>query len=198
MAVADLDVVLRQAVRRLVTGVAVLTVWHGDVAHGTTVSSVAAISREPLLIGACLRAESGLVEVIDQARCFAVNVLSTRQSALAGWFADPGRPPGLAQFDHLEWEQDAFSGAPWISGSLASLGCHLTTKIPAGDHNLLLGTVVTARTGEGAPLLHFTGRLHDGMLRILPREATHPSGPGTAQQKEEGLRDALSAQGSRF
>jgi flavin reductase (DIM6/NTAB) family NADH-FMN oxidoreductase RutF len=174
MTPADLNVVLRQAVRRLATGVAVLTVWHGDVVHGTTVSSVAAISRDPLLIGVCLREESGLTEVFGEARRFAANVLSTRQSALAGWFADPARPRGLAQFDHLEWEPDAFSGAPWISGSLASIGCHLTATIPAGDHNLLLGKVVTARTGEGAPLLHFTGRLHDGMLRILPREVTHP------------------------
>jgi flavin reductase (DIM6/NTAB) family NADH-FMN oxidoreductase RutF len=175
MMAADLDVSLRRAVRRLATGVAVVTVWHGDDVHGTTVSSVFSVSREPLLIGVCLRSVSGLAEVIDQARCFAVNVLSTRQSAVADWFADPGRPQGLAQFDHVEWEPDAFSGAPWINGSLASLGCHLTTTIPAGDHNLLLGNVVTARTGEGAPLLHFTGRLHDGMLRALPREreATH-------------------------
>jgi len=183
MTAVDLNVVLRQAVRRLATGVAVLTAWHGDVVHGTTVSSLAAISREPLLIGVCLREGSGLTEVIGEARCFAVNVLSTRQSALAGWFADPGRPRGLAQFDHLEWEPDAFSGAPWISGSLASLGCHLTATIPVGDHNLLLGMVVTARNGEGGPLLHFTGRLHDGMLRILPREATHPPGRAAALRR---------------
>lgn len=174
MTPADLTVVLRQAVRRLATSVAVLTVWHDDVASGTTVSSVIAISRDPLLIGVCLRTESGLTELFGQARRFAVNVLSTRQSPLAGWFADPARPRGLAQFDQVDWEPDAFSGAPWISGSLASLGCHLTATIPAGDHNLLLGKVVTARTGEGAPLLHFTGQLHDGMLRILPREVTHP------------------------
>ena len=56
MTAADLDVMLRQAVRRLVTGVAVVTVWHGDDVHGTTVSSVCSVSREPLLIGVCLRA----------------------------------------------------------------------------------------------------------------------------------------------
>jgi flavin reductase (DIM6/NTAB) family NADH-FMN oxidoreductase RutF len=193
MTTADLNVVLRQAVRRLATGVAVLTVWHGDAVHGTTVSSVAAISRDPLLIGVGLRGESDLTEVIGEARRFAVNVLSTRQSALAGWFADPARPRGLAQFDHLEWEPDAFSGAPWINGSLASIGCHLTATVPAGDHNLLLGKVVTARTGEGAPLLHFTGRLHDGMLRILPREVTHPPIRAGAGQvvEETGRRRAV-------
>src|SRR5580693_4612014 len=85
MMAADLDVSLRRAVRRLATGVAVVTVWHGDDVHGTTVSSVFSVSREPLLIGVCLRLVSGLAEVIDQARCFAVNVLSTRQSAVADW-----------------------------------------------------------------------------------------------------------------
>ncbi len=176
MMAAELDVMLRQAVRRLTTGVAVLTVWHGDLVHGTTVSSVAAVSREPLLVGVCLRERSGITRAIGQARRFAVNVLSTRQAALAGWFADPGRPHGLAQFDHLEWEPDAFSGAPWIRGSLASLGCHLTATVPAGDHNVLLGEVVTARNEEGGPLLHYAGRLHDGTLRTLPREATHSPG----------------------
>jgi flavin reductase (DIM6/NTAB) family NADH-FMN oxidoreductase RutF len=176
MTTNDLDVTLRQAARRLATGVAVVTVWHGDLVHGTTVSSVAAVSREPLLLGVCLREESGMTRAIAGAGRFAVNVLSTGQAALAGWFADPGRPQGLTQFDHLEWESDAFSGAPWIRGSLASLGCHLTATVPAGDHHLLLGKVVTARDGEGAPLLHFAGRLHDGMLRVLPREATPPPG----------------------
>lgn len=169
MTATDLDVPLRQAVRRLATGVAVVTVWHGDVVHGTTVSSVAAVSREPLLLGVCLRAESSTTRAITAAGRFALNVLSTRQPALAGWFADPARPRGLAQFDHLDWEPDPFSGAPWIRGSLASLGCHLTANVPAGDHDLLLGTVVTARDGEGSPLLHFAGRLHDGTLRVLPR-----------------------------
>lgn len=174
MTPADLNFLRHQAVRRFTTGVAVLTIWHGDVVQGTTVSSVVTISREPLLIGVCLRGESGITEVFDAAGRFAVNVLSARQSMLAGWFADPARPRGLAQFDLVEWEPDPFSGAPWISGSLASIGCRLVATIPAGDHNLLLGEVVTARTTDGAPLLHFAGRLHDGMLRILPREATHP------------------------
>lgn len=169
MTAADLNLSLRQAVRRLATGVAVVTVWHGDLVHGTTVSSVAALSREPVLLGVCLREESATTRFMAAAGRFAVNVLSSRQTALAGWFADPARPHGLAQFDQVEWEPDPFSGAPWIRGSLASLGCHLTTTVPAGDHNLLLGKVVTARDGEGGPLLHFAGRLHDGTLHSLGR-----------------------------
>lgn len=174
MTAADLGTPLRQAVRRLTTGVTVLTVWRGDVVHGSTISSVSALSREPLLIGACLRRESGLAEIIGAARLFAVNVLSARQAAIATRFADPARPRGWALFDGVEWEPDPFSGAPWIGGSLASLGCHLVRTVPAGDHNLLLAEVVTARDGDGSPLLHFTGRLHDGALHPLPRETREP------------------------
>lgn len=173
---ADLDTRRHQAIRRFTTGVAVLTVWHGETAHGATVSSVSMLSKEPLLIGASLRIGSAFTDVADVSGRFALNILSGRQAALAGWFATPERPHGLAQFDHLEWEADVFSGAPWLAGSLGCAGCRLAAVIPTGDHDLLVGEVITARTGKGAPLLHFTGRLHEGMLRVLPRDETHPAG----------------------
>ena len=179
ISVGELSALRHQAVRRFTTGVAVLTVWHGERAHGATVSSVSTLSKDPLLIGASLRKGSAFTEVVEVAGRFALNVLSGRQAALAGWFAGPQRPYGLAQFDHLDWEPDTFSGAPWINGSLASVGCRVTGIVPTGDHDLLLAEVITARAGEGTPLLHFTGRLHEGMLRVLPREETHPApGPG--------------------
>jgi flavin reductase (DIM6/NTAB) family NADH-FMN oxidoreductase RutF len=183
MLAAELDTLRHQAARRFVTGVAVLTVWHGETAHGTTVSSVTTLSKVPLLIGASLRSGSAFTEVVSTAGRFALNVLSGRQVALAGWFARPERPHGLAQFDHLDWEPDAFSGAPWIDGSLASVGCRVTAVIPVGDHDLILAEVITARANHGAPLLHFAGRLHEGMLRALSRDETHPfSGQAAARR----------------
>lgn len=184
MLAAELDTLRHQAVRRFATGVAVLTVWHGETAHGTTVSSVTTLSKVPLLIGASLRSGSVFTEVVGTAGRFALNVLSGRQAALAGWFARPERPYDLTQFDHLNWEPDAFSGAPWIDGSLASVGCRVTAVIPTGDHDLLLAEVITARANDGAPLLHFTGRLHEGMLRALSHDETHPSsGQASARRR---------------
>lgn len=177
---ANLDLQRHQAFRRFATGVAVLTVWHGETAHGATVSSVSTLSKEPLLIGASMRSGSAFTEVVGVARRFAVNVLSDRQGALAGWFATPERPYGLAQFEHLDWEPDAFSGAPWIDGSLASAGCWVTAIIPIGDHDLILAEVITARLRDGAPLLNFSGRLHEGKLHLLSLDETRPAvGPPT-------------------
>jgi flavin reductase (DIM6/NTAB) family NADH-FMN oxidoreductase RutF len=166
----------RQALRQIASGVAVLTYWSGDEAHGTTVSSVTSVSRDPLLIGACLRRDSRFAQLVaTPGQRFAVNVLGADQARLASWFADPSRPAGLVQFDYVDWEPDVFSGAPMITGSLARLGCQLTASFPAGDHDVLVAQVVTGTVGSGPPLLSFAGQLHDGVLRTLPARPAHPA-----------------------
>jgi len=167
----------RQALRRFASGVAVLTYLEGDEAHGTTVSSVTAVSRDPLLIGACLRQGSQFARLVaTEGQRFAVNVLDARQAVVAGWFANGDRPPGLAQFDAVDWKPDGYSGAPLISGSLAWLSCRLVNRVGAGDHLVLLAEGVDGVIGDGTPLLSFAGQLHDPTLRSLPRGPAGPAG----------------------
>ncbi|MGQ0838325.1 flavin reductase family protein [Actinokineospora sp.] len=178
----------RSALRKLASGVAVLTFRAGDRAHAATVSSVSAVSRQPLLLATCLRRGSVFAELVRTPGArFAVNILSAEQAALASWFADPNRPRGLAQFDCVAWMPDSFSTAPLIKGSLAGLGCQLRSCEPAGDHYLLVAEGLTAVLGEGDPLLSFAGQLHDGTLRSLPERQAHPdSVPARPKSTEEG------------
>jgi flavin reductase (DIM6/NTAB) family NADH-FMN oxidoreductase RutF len=176
MVVEDISQQRRRAVRQVASGVAVLTFWYGTDAHGTTVSAVTAVSRDPLLVGVCLQRDSLFARLVGSTgQRFGINVLGAPQAHLASWFADPQRPPGLAQFDYLDWEPDTFSGAPLITGSLARLGCRLTDCIEAGDHHLLMAEVMSGVAGDGAPLLSFAGQLHDGLLRSLPARQAHPA-----------------------
>jgi flavin reductase len=176
MIVDDIVQRRRRALRQVASGVAVLTFWYGKDAHGTTVSAVTAVSREPLLVGVCLRRDSLFAQLVSSgSQRFGINVLSAPQANLASWFADPQRPPGLAQFDYLDWEPDTFSGAPLITGSLARLGCRLTNWFEAGDHHLLVAEVMSGAPGDGTPLLSFAGQLHDGLLRSLPDRQAHPA-----------------------
>jgi flavin reductase (DIM6/NTAB) family NADH-FMN oxidoreductase RutF len=176
MILEDLEQRRRQALRQLASGVAVLTFWYGNDAHGTTVSAVTAVSRDPLLVGVCLHRDSLFARLVcSTGQRFGINLLSAPQANLASWFADPQRPPGLAQFDYLDWEPDTFSGAPLITGSLARLGCRLTDWIETGDHYLLVAEVMSGAAGEGTPLLSFAGQLHDGLLRSLPGRQAHPA-----------------------
>lgn len=165
MPTTDVDREHRRALRQFTSGVAVLTLADPAGAHGATVSALVAASRDPLLIGTCLSPRSSFLRRVRDRLWFSVNVLTSRQAVLARWFADPERPAGDAQFANVEWHTDPVSGAPLLAGSLSHLTCRLTQCQPAGDHDLLLAAVVAGRTGAGAPLLSFGGRLCDELVR---------------------------------
>jgi flavin reductase (DIM6/NTAB) family NADH-FMN oxidoreductase RutF len=154
----------RAALRRIASGVGVLTVRSGPDLHGTTVSSLTAVSRDPLLVGLCLVHDSMGLALLKACRTFAINVLDTTQTMTARWFADSRRPRGRAQFDRVEWEPDPSSGAPLIDGALAWLSCRLVANVEAGDHELLVAEVVGGSAREGQPLLSFAGQLHQVAL----------------------------------
>lgn len=156
----DKIAIARRALRRVASGVTVLTVNHDGQLHGATVSSVVAISRQPIVLGAGLRPASMLMRLVEKEAYFSINVLGTGQAWLAARFADPARPPGAAQFDGLSWVPDEHTGAPLIQGCIAHISCRLTEARRVGDHDLLLAAVVGGRPQTGEPLLSFAGQLH--------------------------------------
>ncbi|MBB1253521.1 flavin reductase family protein [Streptomyces alkaliterrae] len=161
--------------RSIASGVAVLTARSGERLHGTTVSTLTSVSRDPLIVGVCLRPGSVLAELAQQEGRFAVNVLGSEQAALARWFADSARPKGRAQFDGLDWSpgaDHADGGAPLLGGAVAHLSCRLAGCVPVGDHEVLLGRVVAAAAQGGEPLLSYAGGLHAPVLREPPPDGT--------------------------
>ena len=168
----------RAAVRRLPTGVTVLTVVQGGRVHGTTASAVTAASSEPLLICVCLRNGSTFAELAAKSHRFAVNVLSGRQAPIADWFAHPGRPAGYGQFAPVDWAPDPVSAAPLLRGALAWLDCRPTCSYPAGDHSILLAEVLGGASGTGDPLLSFDRGLHGAELLTVSRRNRAAAAPG--------------------
>ena len=160
----------RRALRQFASGVAVLTLADERGAHGTTVSALAAVSREPLLIGVCLSRSSSFFRRVRDRQWFSVNVLNTEQALLARWFASPDRPLGSAQFDGIRCRTDPTTDAPLINGSLSYLTCRLSRCLRAGDHFFLLATVTSGETGVGSPLLSFAGALHGGSPYALSND----------------------------
>jgi flavin reductase (DIM6/NTAB) family NADH-FMN oxidoreductase RutF len=47
-----------------------------------------------------------------------------------------------------------------VGGALATLECRTEQRIPAGDHTLVIGRVLTAHvpSADGGPLTYFRGR----------------------------------------
>ncbi|HEV2779910.1 MAG TPA: flavin reductase family protein [Actinophytocola sp.] len=153
-----------QAGLRFATGVSVITVGSGERVHGTTVSAFTVVSRCPALVSLCLRTSSGLAEFLIDHRHFAVNILSREQSRLARHFANPARGQGPDQFTGVAWTPGFDAGVPLLDRAVCWLWCQFRRVVPAGDHQLVLAGVTAAKTGTGAPLLYYAGRLHPGAI----------------------------------
>ena len=158
----------RRALYHLASPVSVLTVSHAGHLHGSTASTATLVSRDPLLLGVSLRANSVFLKLALAEGRFAANVLGAHQADLARHFASGDRPDGAGQFAGTEWTRASYGGAPLLSGALAHYTCRVHGSYPLGDSVVLLGRVVRATAGEGSPLLSYSGGLFAGSLCPAP------------------------------
>ncbi|MFC7303882.1 flavin reductase family protein [Streptomyces monticola] len=128
--------------------VTVVTTTEDGSPHGATVSAFASLSLRPPMVSVALDRGSGLLARILATGRFGVNVLGAQQAPLALRFAR--RPAD--RFTGIRWEYD--HGLPRLPDAPGWLACELTSTVGGGDHLLLLGTVVRARTATAAPLVY--------------------------------------------
>ncbi len=157
----------RAAMSRLAAGVSLLAahdpeegVAGEDV--GMTATAFLSVSLDPPLVLVSVRTGSRMDDVLERQPLWAVSVLSEEQRQIAGRFAMRGRLSDRLLFADLGARHGAASGAPLVGDALAVVECRTRSRIPAGDHTLVLGDVLTAGTPHpGAhPLVHFKGRYH--------------------------------------
>ncbi len=155
---------------RLTTGVTVLTTGRGEALHGTTVSAVGLVSREPAdRFGVCLRDRLGVRRdwpwrtAGSRSTCW-----RPARRCWPGWFADRPGPAGRAQF------------AGWLvpgPGHRAPLlarragHTHLRGSRPRARRRprTAAGRRDRQRGRRGRPLLSFGGGLHGAELRDVVR-----------------------------
>jgi flavin reductase (DIM6/NTAB) family NADH-FMN oxidoreductase RutF len=136
------------------SGVTIITARAGDQIHGMTVSDFSGVSLDPPLSLVCAAKSSVTTGLIDQGRCFGVNVLRADQSALSNKFAS--KKDEFKRFEGVEIFQ-AKTGAPLLSAALVNLDCRVVAIHDAGDHLLCVGEIEEVRVAEGDPLLYFRG-----------------------------------------
>jgi flavin reductase (DIM6/NTAB) family NADH-FMN oxidoreductase RutF len=145
---------LRDAFGRFATGVTVITALLPEGRRtGLTVNSFTSLSLEPAMILWNLRSGSPSEPAFDKGRAFAVNVLATAQQDVSQRFCRPAED----KFTGLAIE-DGLDGVPLLSGSLATFECRVEDTVTCGDHRIVIGRVLTARYGEGEPLIYSQGR----------------------------------------
>jgi flavin reductase (DIM6/NTAB) family NADH-FMN oxidoreductase RutF len=139
--------------------VTLVTIADGRDDIGTTVSAFTPVSADPPLVLVSLIAESYPAEVLGRLPAFAVTLLAASQRMLAGRFAAAGRPSARVLLANVPHQRGSQSGALIPEGGLAALECEVSSRIPAGDHVVMLArvTAVPYVAESGDPLIRFRG-----------------------------------------
>jgi flavin reductase (DIM6/NTAB) family NADH-FMN oxidoreductase RutF len=145
---------LKQAMRAYPQGVTVVATVTEEGPVGLTVSSFTSVSLEPPLVLISIAKSSGLYSVFKGARAYAVNFLADDQKSVSDRFA--GRTRERHRFDGIRFSKGS-TGSPIIAGSRAVLECRAWQAYEGGDHSILIGEGVSAKTlNSKKPLVYFS------------------------------------------
>ena len=136
------------------SGVTIVTSRVGEQIHGMTVSDFSGVSLDPPLAVVCAAKSSVTTGLIEEARCFGVNILRLDQDALANKFAS--KKDEFKRFEDVEIFE-AKTGAPLLREAVVNLDCRVVAIHDAGDHLLCVGEIEETHVGDGEPLLYFRG-----------------------------------------
>ncbi|MFG2592324.1 flavin reductase family protein [Streptomyces sp. NPDC048438] len=141
-----------QEFRDLMAGVCapvtIVTATAEGLPHGTTVSAFASLSLRPPMVTVALDRASGVLSRITTTGRFGVNILAQAQDDLALSFARRGAD----RFAGVQWHFE--HGVPRLEAAPGWLVCEVSEVVEGGDHLLLLGTVIYAKTTPAAPLVY--------------------------------------------
>ena len=139
-------------------GLYAVTVKHGDEDHGMAANWVVQTSFEPPMVAVALENTSRTIELIRNARRFAINLFSQGQGELA---ARLGRSSASTpqKLKGIKTRPAPVSGAPILADTLGWVECRVVATLPSGDHTLVLGQVLEA------------GVEHDGAQPLTVQDA---------------------------
>lgn len=154
---------LRRAMANFATGVTIVTCVRDGVHYAMTCNSFTSISLDPPLVMVSASQKGRFHEHFIAVDSWAVSVLATGQGAIARHFANSARDR-RRQFETVPHRVSERTGAALIEGSLAWLECNTVRVVPAGDHSIVLGSVLGAELHDQAdarPLTYFRGGFLD-------------------------------------
>ncbi|HEY8159167.1 MAG TPA: flavin reductase family protein [Methylobacter sp.] len=137
-------------VKQISLGVYVIGVGKVERQNAFTAACVMQVSFDPLLLAISINPEHYSYQLLQESGVCTVNVLGQEQYALAEHFGRSVKDK-MAGF---QWQQ-ADTGAPVLSESLAYFDCQVSHYTDAGDHKIAVCKVVAAAMlNQGTPMLY--------------------------------------------
>jgi len=143
----------RSVMGAFATGVAVVaTEWEGEL-FGATINSLTSVSLAPCMLLFCTSEGSATGTAIRKRGLFSVNILGEHQSDLSARFT------GKQQNSRFADLAVALSpeGLPLLQGAAGQMSCRVATVHKAGDHDIILGEVLSGEEIACSPLVFHKG-----------------------------------------
>jgi len=142
----------RSVMGAFATGVAIVaTEWKGEL-FGATINSLTSVSLEPCMLLVCTSEGSATGTAIRKRELFSVNILGQHQSDLAARFTETQK----SRFEDLAVAFSA-DGLPLLQGAAAHMCCRVSAVHKAGDHDIILGEVLSGEEIACTPLVFHKG-----------------------------------------
>ena len=150
----------RLGMRRLASGVSLITTRHAGASHGLVATSVSSLTGEPPTLLVCVNRTTTCHDPIAEAGVFCVNMLAARHREIAAQFGSSKRR--AERFRDGDWTH-LVTGAPVLLDCLAAFDCRVETVVPYGTHTIFIGAVEAVRLPDDAiePLLYVDGAFRD-------------------------------------
>lgn len=152
----------KHAMRRVPTGVTIVTSLKDGEPRGLTLNSFASVAADPPALLVCVNREARSYLYISSSRIFCVNVLSDEQRHLAEHFAGKVRE---RQFAQIAYRVDA-TGAPVLRDAIAYFDCSVLEEHHVGSHSIFIGAVKSCAARSGSPLGYFNAGYRDFGVRV--------------------------------
>lgn len=142
---------LRRAFGSFPSGVVAVAALEGDTPVGMTMSSFTSVSLSPPLAAVCVQKESRTWPRLRACQRLGVSILARGHDDACLRLSSKNDD----RFSGVTWEASA-NGSVFIQGAVAWLDCQSYGEIPAGDHQIILLTIlaVTVEPGEGPLVFH--------------------------------------------
>ena len=146
-----------QAVGLRAVGTAIVTAEGNDGPRGFLALSATHLCAEPPILMISVDKKTSAVSAILEGNHFAINYLSSGQSALADIFGGKSELTGADRFTTMTWETLA-TGAPVLLDAVGVIDCQVVETIERDNVVLIIGRVVaTHNNPQAVPLVHFRG-----------------------------------------
>jgi len=155
MDVDQLQHEMKRAMRRLASGVAIITTCSGPSRFAMVATAVSSLSLDPPSLLICVNRAASILPILATGTPFCVNVLAAHHEDVARHCSTAS---GEVRFANGRWVRHV-NGVPYLEDAQAAVFCMVDGGFDYGSHRIVIGRVSYLSVARDvSPLVHVDGR----------------------------------------